>query len=164
MENGEACLDTVILHTSGEFVSCTYPLRPVKADPQGLLAALTYARRGCLASMLGVIQSDDDGNEASGHATATEPAPRATTPAPAPRPLLQTGKVRSDVNDKLKEAFGDIEASFTALCLAGGMLKAGQNYLQLSTVDAQRALKDVEGVRLKAWQLANPSDNDGVQS
>jgi hypothetical protein len=111
--------------------------------------------------MLGVIQVDDDGETASGRGDET-PAPRAVVPtAPtAPKPLL-AGKVRSDVNDKLVAAFGDVEANFTALCIAGGMLKAGQTMTMLSTIDAQRALKNIEAVRLKAWQLANPSDNDG---
>lgn len=159
-ENGEPCLSTVLLHSSGEYVSSTYPLRPAKADPQGYLAAMTYARRGCLAAMLGVIQVDDDGNEASTPSPAPAPAaPRLNAPV-TPKPLAPA-KLRSDVNDKLKEAFGDIEASFTALCVAGGMLKAGQTYTMLSTVDAQRALKDVEGVRLKAYQLAHPADVDG---
>lgn len=159
-DNGEACLSTVLLHTSGEYVSGVYPLRPVKQDPQGFIAALTYARRSNLASMLGVIQVDDDGETASGRGDET-PAPRAVVPTPtAPKPLL-AGKVRSDVNDKLVAAFGDVEANFTALCIAGGMLKAGQTMTMLSTIDAQRALKNVEAVRLKAWQLANPSDNDG---
>lgn len=159
-DNGEACLSTVLLHTSGEYVSGVYPLRPVKQDPQGFIAALTYARRSNLASMLGVIQVDDDGETASGRGDEA-PAPRAVVPTPtAPKPLL-AGKVRSDVNDRLVAAFGDVESAFTALCVAGGMLKAGQTMTMLSTIDAQRALKNVEAVRLKAWQLANPSDNDG---
>lgn len=159
IENGEPCLSTVLLHTSGEFVASVYPLRPSKPDPQGFLSALTYARRGVLASMLGVIQVDDDGESASGRGEEAPAANRTTVPA-APKPLL-AGKVRSDINDKLKAEFGDIEKNFTAMCVAGGMLKEGQTFTQLSTIDAQRALGNVEAVRLKVWQFANPSDNDG---
>ena len=158
-DNGEACLSTVLLHTSGEYVSGVYPLRPVKQDPQGFIAALTYARRSNLASMLGVIQVDDDGETASGRGDEAPAAPRAVVPT-APKPLL-AGKVRSDVNDTLKAEFGDLEKNFTAMCIAGGMLREGQVFTQLSTIDAQRALNNVEAVRLKAWQFANPSDNDG---
>ena len=160
-DNGEACLSTVLLHTSGEYVSGVYPLRPVKQDPQGFIAALTYARRSNLASMLGVIQVDDDGETASGRGDEAPAAPRAVVPTPtAPKPLL-AGKVRSDVNDKLVAAFGDIEENFTAMCVAGGMLKAGQTMTMLSTIDAQRALGNVEAVRAKVWSFAHPSDNDG---
>lgn len=161
IENGEPCLSTVLLHVSGEFVAGVYPLRPSKADPQGFIAALTYARRSNLASMLGVIQVDDDGNEASG---VTDAAPAAAAPrlnAPVTTKPLAPAKLRSDINDKLMGHFGDIEKDFTAMCVAGGMLKEGQTMTMLSTIDAQRALNNVEAVRAKVWQFANPSDNDG---
>tara|TARA_B100000029_G_scaffold201971_1_gene200205 strand:+ start:4866 stop:5654 length:789 start_codon:yes stop_codon:yes gene_type:complete len=59
-------LVTVLSHSSGAWRRGTWNLNTVKKDPQGYMASITYARRGGLASMLGVHQTDDDGNEASG--------------------------------------------------------------------------------------------------
>ena len=58
-------LITTISHSSGAWVRGSWPLNTVKKDPQGYMASVTYARRGSLASMLGIYQTDDDGNEAS---------------------------------------------------------------------------------------------------
>lgn len=59
-------LTTRLIHESGEWVedTCTMPL--AKNDPQGYGAAMTYARRYCLAALVGLYQDDDDGNTASG--------------------------------------------------------------------------------------------------
>lgn len=56
---------TMLLHTSGQWMSGTLFLRPMKDDPQGAGSALTYARRYALAAMVGVAPADDDGNAAS---------------------------------------------------------------------------------------------------
>lgn len=65
--DGDAlALETVLVHTSGQFIGGVYPLRPTKQDPQGEGSALTYARRYALAGLLGVVaDDDDDGNAAS---------------------------------------------------------------------------------------------------
>lgn len=78
-EGSTIWLETMLLHTSGEHVCSRYPLRPVKEDPQGFGSALTYARRYCLAAMVGVVaDEDDDGNAASGRPT--QPADNARQP------------------------------------------------------------------------------------
>lgn len=59
------CLETTLLHLSGEWMSGLYPINPVKNDPQGTGSAITYARRYALAAMVGVAQADDDGKGAS---------------------------------------------------------------------------------------------------
>lgn len=77
-------LITLLLHTSGEWLSSRYPLHPAKDDPQGLGSAVTYARRYTLLAMLGLAgDDDDDGNTASGLSTA--PEARAATPKATPR-------------------------------------------------------------------------------
>jgi hypothetical protein len=54
------------MHESGEFISSTLTLKPVKDDPQGRGSAITYARRYAYASILGLVSdADDDGNRAS---------------------------------------------------------------------------------------------------
>lgn len=56
---------TMLLHTSGQWMSGTLYLRPAKDDPQGAGSCLTYARRFALSAMVGVAPADDDGNAAS---------------------------------------------------------------------------------------------------
>ncbi len=61
-------LNSRLIHSSGEWLESTYPVKPVKDDPQGMGSALTYARRYSLMALTGIAAEDDDGNEASGRA------------------------------------------------------------------------------------------------
>ena len=59
-------LTTILMHESGEWLMASYPLNPVKNDPQGHGSAITYARRYALGAILNLsIDKDDDGNAAS---------------------------------------------------------------------------------------------------
>lgn len=70
-----AKVETIILHESGEWLSCGIMAAPAtKADAQGFGSALTYARRYSLSAAFGVATEDDDGNAASKH----KPAAQAT--------------------------------------------------------------------------------------
>lgn len=64
---GEAFIVTQLNHSSGEWLRSYYPVKPVKADPQGLGSAITYARRYAYQAMVGIASAadDDDGNAAS---------------------------------------------------------------------------------------------------
>lgn len=59
-------VETVLLHSSGQFISGELYLPLAKHDAQGVGSAITYGRRYGLASMLGIVaDEDDDGNYAS---------------------------------------------------------------------------------------------------
>lgn len=60
-------LETILLHTSGQWMSSQLVMRPVKSDPQGVGSCITYARRYGMCAILGitVTDEDDDGNAAS---------------------------------------------------------------------------------------------------
>ena len=59
-------VETVFIHESGEMLECGILHFPAsKADPQGHMSALTYARRGSLMAACGIAPEDDDGNSAS---------------------------------------------------------------------------------------------------
>jgi hypothetical protein len=78
-----ACVETMLLHSSGEFVSskCWLPVAQKTAQAYG--SAITYARRYGLTSLAGVAaDEDDDGNAASEQSY----QPQAARPAPAPSP------------------------------------------------------------------------------
>ena len=61
-------VETLLAHSSGEFVSCKLHISPVKDDPQGLGSSITYARKYGLAAIAGISadDSDDDGEAAMG--------------------------------------------------------------------------------------------------
>lgn len=64
-ESGDIRLETILMHSSGEFISGSYPIRPVKGDPQAYGSAITYARRYAFSAITGIAADDDDGNQAS---------------------------------------------------------------------------------------------------
>lgn len=51
---------TVLMHTSGEYITGELSVPLAKSDPQGLGSAITYARRYALSAMLGIHSEDDD--------------------------------------------------------------------------------------------------------
>jgi hypothetical protein len=63
----ETFLETVLVHSSGQWFKSSYLLQPTKEDPQGYGSALTYARRYCYMAIIGLSawDDDDDGRAAS---------------------------------------------------------------------------------------------------
>lgn len=84
-------LTSVLMHSSGEWVSGNYLIKPVKDDPQGVGSATTYARRYTLMAIVGIAAEDDDGEAAHGRS-------HQSAPSPLPKP------------DKLKSAFNAVMA------------------------------------------------------
>jgi hypothetical protein len=73
-EKDEVRVETMIMHSSGEWMSCGVIALPVaKSDAQGFGSAITYARRYGLAAAVGVAPEDDDGNAATKAAPAPKP-------------------------------------------------------------------------------------------
>lgn len=71
-------LQTMLLHTSGEYLGDDTGVRLGTVTPQALGSVLTYLRRYAYSAAIGLSTADDDGAAAS-----IEPAPpRKPTPAP----------------------------------------------------------------------------------
>ena len=68
--DGKLHIETMLLHSSGQWMKSLASIPLPKSDPQGYGSASTYARRYTLAAMMGIVQEDDDGNAAS------KPAPK----------------------------------------------------------------------------------------
>lgn len=87
MNSGFPCLTTRVMHISGQWIESDCLLNPAQNTPQGLVGAITYFRRACFNSILGVVpigeddgeDDDDDGNAISGE---TIPAPTSGLPKP----------------------------------------------------------------------------------
>lgn len=88
-------LETMLVHSSGEWLSNAVYIPIEKPSAQGAGSAISYGRRYGLAALLGLTtDEDDDGETATNHA----PRPQATTAAktervkgPAPTPAAKSG-------------------------------------------------------------------------
>ncbi len=60
---GRAYLETILMHTSGEWIKGRLPLMALKADPQAQGSAITYARRYSLSAIVGLCTEEDDDGE-----------------------------------------------------------------------------------------------------
>jgi len=93
-EDEKVTCETMLMHSSGEWISSMLKMNPEKPTPAGIGSCLTYARRYGLSAICGVAQVDDDGNESSGNVTTpitkkpaakpkAKPAVKAVTPPSA---------------------------------------------------------------------------------
>jgi len=74
---GKLYLETLLLHSSGEWIKAELPLNAKANDPQSIGSAITYARRYSLSAMLGIsADEDDDAEAATDKKPADKPAPK----------------------------------------------------------------------------------------
>jgi len=75
-EQGRGYLETLLIHTSGEWIKGRLPLMSLKADPQSQGSAITYARRYSLSAIVGLCtEEDDDGEKAMARGQRPEQQP-----------------------------------------------------------------------------------------
>ncbi len=75
--NDKSALETTLYHISGEWISGTQLVNPIKDDPQSLGSAISYARRYSLSAILGIVADEDDDANA-----ATKPTEQKQSPKP----------------------------------------------------------------------------------
>jgi hypothetical protein len=114
-ENGIATVDTLITHSSGQWIlggtSC--PLS--KADAQGLGSATTYLRRYATSAAANIAQTDDDGNAAAQqHAQAKARADVPTVPAGYDDWWLDITATADNGEQALREAWSKSKPPFRA--------------------------------------------------
>lgn len=72
--NNTFVLETMLIHSSGQWKCGHYPLNPIKNDPSGFAGAVTFARRNSELAILNMApEEDDDGNAASNRAENKQP-------------------------------------------------------------------------------------------
>jgi len=88
-------VETLLTHSSGEWIASKCYIHLQKDDPQGLGSAITYARRYGLSAMVGICPEDDDAELAQRTAAATKDArgPTPVIPRPAATPARATNPV-----------------------------------------------------------------------
>lgn len=63
-EGSQLFLLTTLMHASGQWIDSKFPIVALKNEPQAIGSATSYARRYSLAAIVGVYQTDDDGEQA----------------------------------------------------------------------------------------------------
>lgn len=63
-------IETILMHTSGEWISGRLEIRAERPGPQAVGIAITYGRRYALAAIVGVAPEDDDAEGATNHGKA----------------------------------------------------------------------------------------------
>lgn len=66
-------LDTLILHKSGQWLESSIELNCLKAKTQELGSEITYLKRYCLCSMLGLVSGEEDDDGALAHSAEIKP-------------------------------------------------------------------------------------------
>ena len=84
------CIETTLMHSSGEWKAGRLAVKPVKSDPQSVGSCITYLRRYSLQSMAGIAPEDDDGNAASGKVEEKKKAAPVEPPKVSPPPPVST--------------------------------------------------------------------------
>src|SRR6478735_9033359 len=137
---GMVNLTTTLAHASGEWIASDWPVCPIAetANPQRMGAALTYARRYALFTLVGIAGEDDldapelcDGSRAS-----TTPEPRGGQPRMlqkpgngqrhrgGQRPRTLDPKPSASLREELLTALGNITSADSAAIWAQEALTA----------------------------------------
>ena len=83
-ENHQLVVETILVHSSGEWISGQIPMILAKQDPQGIGSAITYGRRYGLSAIVGICPEDDDAESAMNRPDSSA-KPKAIIPKPKPQ-------------------------------------------------------------------------------
>lgn len=77
--DGVTVIETVIMHSSGQWISGIMPVKTKDDSPQAMGSGCSYTRRYALQAACGVPSLDDDGHAAQGQSKPQQYAQRPTT-------------------------------------------------------------------------------------
>jgi len=95
-------VETMLMHTSGQFITGKLKMVPEKKTPQGFGSAMTYARRYALAAIVGICPDDDDGEGAMKDREKKNAEPKKEKRTSAPAKTLQSLRHRYGIFGSLK--------------------------------------------------------------
>src|SRR5271170_44596 len=153
-------LTTILMHSSGEWLSAPSKMTPKDATPQGQGSAITYLRRYALSAVLGLAtEDDDDGNAASAPAKApaaskTAPQKRANPPVyKSPGIKEQEAKKRiADLIIKLTDEEAPSDKSEAAKWYGDKVFEFTSMSLNLATLEDLETIGDELGKLFDAKQ------------
>lgn len=130
-------VETILLHSSGQWFSGVAEAPIVKDDPQAYGSAFKYLRRYSLQAAVGLVDIEDDANAASGRTTEKDAKSKPSSPSPQ-------GKEEKKAPQDLTEhtVLSAIERVTQAKTLGGKVqycIHAGEKYYTFDTVLATQA-------------------------
>jgi hypothetical protein len=185
-EGGLIRLTTVLAHSSGEWVSSDWPVCPVSetAAPHKMGAALTYARRYALFTLVGIAGEDDldapdlpviksDGGTAgpsnpekmNGHAAAAEiptnpPPANGSHRKPKPSVPILNAEASAALRDKLANEIASLGSVEIAVEWARGSIAAKNTLTAGDASDVEAAFRDRMQVLEFQAPIPEPSAED----
>lgn len=105
-ETGQICLTTLLAHASGEWISSDWPVCGASetAAPHKLGAALTYARRYALFTLVGIAGEDDlDAPDVLVEPTQTQQDPKASAMKPVKTAAPKAPVLSESLSSQLRE-------------------------------------------------------------
>jgi hypothetical protein len=119
-------VESMLIHSSGQWIKCRTYMKPVKEDPQGIGSLISYARRYALQSLVMVCPDDDDGELAMGRSSV---APARTTITK----VITSATPKEDRSwyNNIESIIGDKVESATAYLISKNEIKVGQLWTDL---------------------------------
>jgi len=129
-------LISTLAHSSGQWISGSYPLHAVKNDPQGMGSAITYARRYAYCAIVQCAPSDED-DDGNSH---NEPKKKAEPPQKTKNDTSR--KTIGKTPEQVKEHFlnhidKDVSAYFNGLSSPDKLLLCNTNDWDLAKMDVE---------------------------
>ncbi len=158
MREREPILITTLAHSSGQWMRSEMPIITNKMDPQGIGSALTYYRRYCLDSIIGIAsEEDDDAERAQPKNVRTE----RESPQPVEvKPQTITKSQASDLYEKLLWCPSDYQKTINEFCVKA---KAQINFEGLPVSYLQRLTLSINQ-KLAESKAALHQDEQAVEA
>jgi len=104
-------ITTMVLHTSGQWLSSTLALEARDPSPQATGSAITYGRRYGFCAALGISSGDDDGEAAQPQrpapSSANQNRENGSRTQPTPTPADRRARALSEFNAAIQQSLGN---------------------------------------------------------
>lgn len=141
LEDGQSVLYTTLWHTSGQWIMSKTRIVPAKNDIQTISSHITYLKRMCYASLIGVVTGDEDDDGETAVATSRETFAKGTALNTKYNPKEETVDVIS--RDQLTELEYEL-AEYPDIC---EMVLDGLKLQSLADMPASKYRAAIERVR-----------------
>ena len=112
MDDGRVSVETMLLHSSGQWMAETLTGKPKDDGPQALGSVITYLRRYSLAAFAGVAPEDDDAEAAEGRKNAKPEAVKPVKPGGYDEWLIDMAAVADEGTPSLEAAWKKSKADY----------------------------------------------------
>jgi len=141
LEDGQSVLYTTLWHTSGQWIMSKTRIVPAKNDIQTISSHITYLKRMCYASLIGVVTGDEDDDGETAVATSRETFAKGTALNTKYNPKEETVDVIS--RDQLTELEYEL-AEYPDIC---EMVLDGLKLQSLADMPSSKYRAAIERVR-----------------